>query len=100
MVDIGDRSLAIDARRIAGLKNQVRRYLPGLNAVAEPQEWTGLRPARPDGKPLIGATPYSNLWINAGHGGLGFTLAAGSAGVLADRIAGRPSLIPDRVFTL
>lgn len=100
MVDIGDRSLAVDARRIAGLKDQVRRYLPGLDPVAEPDEWAGLRPARPDGKPLIGATPYSNLWINAGHGGLGFTLAAGSAAVLADRIARRPSPIPDTLFSL
>jgi D-amino-acid dehydrogenase len=100
MVDIGDRSAAIDARRVASLKGQVERYLPRLRAADEPQAWAGLRPARPDGKPLIGATPYRNLWINAGHGGLGFTLAAGSAGLLADRIAQRPSTISEHLFKL
>ncbi|WZB73157.1 FAD-dependent oxidoreductase [Achromobacter xylosoxidans] len=64
----------------------------------EPEAWAGLRPARPDGKPLIERTPVRGLWINAGHGALGFTLAAGSAGVLADRIAGRPSPISDTLF--
>lgn len=98
MVDIGARSTSVDARRIAGLKAQVRRYLPRLNEAGAPIEWAGLRPARPDSKPLIGATPYRNLWLNAGHGALGFTLATGSAGVLADRIARRPSAIGDHLF--
>ena len=95
MVDIGDRDAGIDGGRIHQLKEQVRRYLPRL---AAPEAWAGLRPARPDGKPLIGRTPVRGLWINAGHGALGFTLAAGSAGVLADRIAGRPSPISDTLF--
>ncbi|WP_156517821.1 FAD-dependent oxidoreductase, partial [Achromobacter ruhlandii] len=60
-----------------------------------PQPWAGLRPARPDGKPLIGATPWRNLWLNAGHGGLGFTLAAGSGPVAGDlRRGGRPPVGP------
>ncbi|MCD0503046.1 D-amino acid dehydrogenase [Bordetella petrii] len=100
MVDIGDRSAAIDARRIASLKRQVADYLPGLEPDGEPQAWAGLRPARPDSKPVIGATPCRNLWINAGHGGLGFTLAAGSAGLLADRIDGRPAAMGPHSFTL
>ena len=100
MMDIGDRSTDIDARRIASLKNQVARYLPRLEPDGEPQAWAGLRPARPDSKPVIGGTPYRNLWINAGHGALGFTLAAGSARLLADRIAGRPSAIGKQSFTL
>lgn len=89
MMDIGDRSADIDARRIASLKQQVSRYLPRLRPAGEPRAWAGLRPARPNSKPVIGATPYRNLWINAGHGALGFTLAAGSAALLADCIAGR-----------
>lgn len=99
MMDIGDRSTALDERRIASLRHQVARYLPRLEAAGEPQAWAGLRPARPDSKPVIGATPYRNLWINAGHGALGFTLAAGSAGLLADRIAGRAATLA-RSFTL
>jgi len=100
MVDIGVASTSVDTHRIAGLKAQVRHYLPRLNEAGPPVEWAGLRPARPDSKPLIGPTPYRNLWINAGHGGLGFTLAAGSAGVLADRIARRPSAVADHLFML
>lgn len=101
MVDIGDESLAMDPGRIAALERQVQDYLPRLHAAAAPEPWAGLRPARPDGKPLIGATPLGRLWLNVGHGALGFTLAAGSAALLADRIAGRPAAhIPAPMFTL
>ena len=57
MVDIGDRDAGIDGGRIHQLKEQVRRYLPRLAPAGEPEAWAGLRPARPDGKPLIGRTP-------------------------------------------
>lgn len=101
MVDIGDDALTLDPGRIAALGRQVQAYLPRLHAAAAPQAWTGLRPARPDGKPLIGATPLGGLWLNVGHGALGFTLATGSAALLADRIAGRPTArIPAQMFTL
>jgi D-amino-acid dehydrogenase len=43
----------------------------------------------PDGPPVIGPTRYSNLWLNTGHGTLGWTMAAGSGRVLADLISGR-----------
>ncbi|RUN03868.1 FAD-dependent oxidoreductase, partial [Burkholderia mallei] len=62
--------------------------------------WCGHRPATPDGKPLIGATPFRNLWLNTGHGALGFTLACGSARVLADLIAGRPPALDTRAYAL
>lgn len=52
--------------------------------------WTGLRPMTPDGTPVIGPTRYANLWLNTGHGTLGWTMACGSASVLADLISGRP----------
>ncbi|MFG5776963.1 D-amino acid dehydrogenase [Comamonas sp. J-3] len=100
MVDIGDRSTTLVPRRLSLLKSQVQDYLPRLNALAPPVEWTGLRPARPDGKPVIGKTRMRNLWVNAGQGALGFTLASGSAAVLADRMAGRPSAVPAEMFQL
>ena len=99
MVDIGDTTAAIDARRVASLKRAVRRFFPELHPAGEPVPWAGLRPARPDSKPLIGATAVRNLWINAGHGALGFTLAAGSAALLADRIAGAPGALAQALFT-
>lgn len=44
----------------------------------------GFRPMTPDGTPIIGATPYTNLYTNTGHGTLGWTMACGSASILAD----------------
>jgi D-amino-acid dehydrogenase len=45
-----------------------------------------MRPATPSGVPLIGATGYRNLWLNMGHGALGFTLACGSGRLLSELI--------------
>ena len=51
--------------------------------------WTGLRPMTPDGTPIIGPTRFGNLWLNTGHGTLGWTMSCGSARVLADLISRR-----------
>ncbi|MCE2575472.1 D-amino acid dehydrogenase [Komagataeibacter sp. FNDCR2] len=57
--------------------------------------WTGLRASTPDGTPIIGpAGRFSNLWLNTGHGTLGWTMACGSGRVLADRMSGRRTEIP------
>jgi len=61
--------------------------------LAEASYWSGLRPMTPHGAPLIGATKLSNLYINAGHGTLGWTMACGSAQILADMVSGkRPAI--------
>ena len=54
-----------------------------------PQFWTGLRPATPSNVPLVGGTRYRNLFLDTGHGTLGWTMACGSGRVLADLVAGR-----------
>jgi len=59
--------------------------------------WTGLRPATPSNAPLIGRTRYRNLFVNTGHGTLGWTMACGSARALVDVVAGRK---PDVDFRL
>jgi D-amino-acid dehydrogenase len=51
--------------------------------------WTGLRPATPSNVPLIGETRYRNLWLDTGHGTLGWTMACGSGKALADVVGGR-----------
>ena len=56
--------------------------------------WTGLRPMIPDGGPLIGPTRLANLYLNTGHGTLGWTMACGSGRVLADILSGRTPEIP------
>ncbi len=58
-------------------------------------EWAGLRPLTIDGSPIIGKTPLDNLFVNTGHGPLGWTMAAGSAKMLCDIIKGEtPKLNP------
>jgi D-amino-acid dehydrogenase len=98
MVDIGAPDSSIDAARIALLKRQVGEAFPQMDlAGAEP--WAGLRPATPDGKPLIGRSRAAeNLWLNLGQGGLGFTLACGSAALLTAQIAGLPTPIDAAPF--
>ncbi len=56
--------------------------------------WTGLRPMTPDGTPIVGRTPFKNLWTNTGHGTLGWTMACGSGQLLSDLISGRTPAIP------
>ena len=75
--------------RCAALTARTRQLFPDLQTLGEPQFWCGLRPATPSNVPLIGRLRYDNLWLNTGHGTLGWTLACGSAAALADLIAGR-----------
>jgi D-amino-acid dehydrogenase len=62
--------------------------------------WTGLRPMTPDGTPVVGPTPYANLFLNTGHGTLGWTMAAGSGRVLADMVSGRAPELDMQGLTL
>lgn len=98
MVDMGARDDKVDPRRIALLKRQVREAFPQLDLDAASQ-WAGLRPATPGGKPIIGASRAAgNLWLNVGHGALGFTLACGSAALLAAQMEGRTPPIDPAPF--
>ena len=55
--------------------------------------WSGLRPMTPDGPPVIGKAMYGNLFLNTGHGTLGWTMACGSGHVIADMIGGKTPAI-------
>ncbi|HEV2213379.1 MAG TPA: FAD-dependent oxidoreductase, partial [Gammaproteobacteria bacterium] len=83
--------------RSAAMVQQALALVPELAEQVDRQRiehWTGLRPMTCDGPPVLGETPYRNLYINAGHGPLGWTLAAGSSRLVADRMAGRAAEIP------
>jgi len=67
---------------------------PGCGDPDKAEFWAGLRPSTPDGVPVIGGTRYPNLFLNTGHGTLGWTMACGSGRVLADIIDGGPPGIP------
>jgi len=71
------------------LDHVVGDLFPDACDLSQGMFWTGLRPMTPDGPPIIGKTPVSNLYLNTGHGTLGWTMAAGSGRVLADLISGR-----------
>jgi D-amino-acid dehydrogenase len=86
----------INPARIEPLVRRVRQIFPALDFRGDAVEpWTGLRPATPSNVPLIGPASMPNLFVNTGHGTLGWTLAVGSGRLLADRIAGRaPAIDP------
>ena len=68
--------------------------MPGLAGLRIIRSWTGLRPATPDGHPLIGPHPgRPGVWLAAGHEGLGITTCFATARLLADQILGRASAI-------
>ena len=86
MVDIGYENEGIRPERIQALKKIIQSTFPKLRHLDQAEAWSGLRPSTPKGPPILGKTPFKNLWLNVGHGSLGFTLAAGSAEVLAHLI--------------
>lgn len=92
MVDLMGDDPSLNARRIAGLTALVQSTMPRAADYTRITPWAGLRPATPSSAPIIGATRYPNLWLNVGHGPLGFTFACGSAQLLAQALAGQPSL--------
>lgn len=82
--------------RRAALERSVGDLFPQGGDLRQARFWTGLRPMTPDGTPIVGATPYGNLYTNTGHGTLGWTMACGSGRMLADVISGRsPAIAPE-----
>jgi D-amino-acid dehydrogenase len=80
---------SINAARCAAIVKRIGRLFPALAGVRDVQYWAGLRPATPTNVPVIGRTRYPNLFLNTGHGTLGWTLATGSGRALADLVSGR-----------
>jgi len=92
-VEIGGDPASIPPARIGALLDAAREVL-GYHVVdGELQPWAGMRPATPSGRPILGRCAMSNLYLNVGHGMLGWTLAAGSARLVCDAIAGRAPTI-------
>lgn len=73
-------------KRLATLNHVVQQLFPNGVDFDQADYWTGFRPMTPDGTPIIGQTPISNLYTNTGHGTLGWTMACGSADILTDSI--------------
>jgi D-amino-acid dehydrogenase len=93
--ELGGQRTDVRPQRIATLTAALAATFPeACDTGGDVQPWSGLRPATPTSLPLIGRTRIANLWVNAGQGALGFTLAAGSARLLADIMAGRTAPVP------
>jgi D-amino-acid dehydrogenase len=75
------------------LNHVVSDLFPDASDISQGQFWTGLRPMTPDGPPIIGKTPFANLYLNTGHGTLGWTMSAGSGQLLTDMISGQSPAI-------
>lgn len=87
--EISGYSDKLYAARRATLDHSLSDLFPRGGDLKKATFWSGLRPMTPDGPPVIGATRYSNLHLNTGHGTLGWTMACGSGRVLADLLSGR-----------
>jgi D-amino-acid dehydrogenase len=87
--ELADYDATVNPVRCAAIARRVRELFPGLGGITTVDYWAGLRPATPSNVPLIGRTRLSNLFLNTGHGTLGWTLACGSGRALADLVSGR-----------
>jgi len=82
-------NLELREKSLSLLKHGLNRLFPYATGECDDIKfWAGLRPNTPDGPPIIGATPYSNLYLNTGHGTLGWTMSLGSGKLLANIISG------------
>ena len=90
MADIAGYNTTLDKVRVALLIAQARAVFPNAgDYTADLKSWCGLRPATPKGTPILGHSPISNLFLNAGHGALGWTLSCACAKVVSDLISGQ-----------
>ena len=93
MAEIQGYNTDLNPHRGETLKMVVNDLFPNGGDTRGAELWAGLRPATPDGTPIVGATRYANLFLNTGHGTLGWTMACGSARVLADLLSKKTSRI-------
>ncbi|MBV8259949.1 MAG: D-amino acid dehydrogenase [Paraburkholderia sp.] len=93
MAEIVGYDKTLKQARRETLEMCVNDLFPGGGDTTQATFWTGLRPMTPDGTPIVGRTPISNLFLNTGHGTLGWTMSCGSGQLLADLISGKQPAI-------
>lgn len=97
--EITGYDLSLREERRATLVHSVTDLFPGGGDIAKAEFWTGLRPMTPDGTPIVGPTPFRNLFLNTGHGTLGWTMACGSGRFIADVVSNkRPAISTEGLF--
>lgn len=98
--ELGGYDLTLRPSRCATLAHVVRDLFPAAGDFTRAEYWTGLRPMTPDNPPVLGVTPFKNLFVNTGHGTLGWTMACGSGKILADVVSQRSPEIDLEGLTL
>ncbi|MDY0045951.1 MAG: D-amino acid dehydrogenase [Thauera propionica] len=93
MAELGGYDLRLNPRRRQTLERVVGDLFPTGGDLPRAEFWTGLRPMTPDSTPIVGATPYPELFINTGHGTLGWTMSCGAGALVADLVTGRQPAI-------
>ena len=100
-VEIVGNDLSIAPKNIVELVSATQDLFPDCGDLSDMNvlsPWAGMRPATPTGVPIIGQSPVSNVYLNVGHGALGWTLACGSAALLGNIICGETSSIDATPF--
>ncbi|WP_414444234.1 D-amino acid dehydrogenase [Burkholderia sp. 22PA0099] len=93
MAEIAGFDKRLNQARRETLEMCVNDLFPGGGDTSKATFWTGLRPMTPDGTPIVGRTPMPNLFLNTGHGTLGWTMSCGSGQLLADLMSGKKPAI-------
>lgn len=96
VAEIAGDNKDLPPQRRAAIEYVVRDLFPGGGEIEAGEFWTGLRPMTPDSVPILGHTRYDNLFLNIGHGTLGWTMSLGSSRFVADVVSGRtPGIDPE-----
>ena len=93
MAELAGYDTRLDPARARVVSDQALGLFPGCADPEAAESWCGLRPKTPDSVPILGRCRVGNLLLNTGHGTLGWTMACGSARVMADLVAGRTPAI-------
>ena len=96
--EVGSNDTQLNSVRCEAIVRRVFELFPGIAKAEKAEFWAGLRPSTPSNVPYIGRTKFRNLYLNTGHGTLGWTHACGSAHAIADIVSGRAPEI-DFAFT-
>jgi D-amino-acid dehydrogenase len=92
--------LSTPESRRANVEFVVNDLFGGSGDPSQAELWTGLRPMTPDGTPILGPTGYPELFLNTGHGTLGWTMSLGSARYITDIICGQTPAIETEGLSL
>jgi D-amino-acid dehydrogenase len=99
-VEIAGSATHMASATLDRLYRALDNWFPAAAATREAQSWKGAQPLLPDGLPVVGESGAAGLWLNVGHGGSGWTLACGSARVIAERLSGREAPVDISRFTV